>query len=77
MQRASRHPQFMKTFAFGAALIWFGAFNLLAAGDNSADKLAQEVWAASGGENLRNVKAIDFTFAVEKEGKTSLRGPIA
>ncbi|MBA3832518.1 MAG: hypothetical protein H0X34_11630 [Chthoniobacterales bacterium] len=31
--------------------------------------LAQEVWQASGGPNWSNVKTIDFTFAVEKNGK--------
>jgi hypothetical protein len=32
--------------------------------------LANAVWKASGGENWPNIKAIDFTFAVEKAGKT-------
>jgi uncharacterized protein DUF6503 len=32
--------------------------------------LAQEVWQASGGENWGNVKTVDFTFAVVKNGKT-------
>ena len=31
--------------------------------------LATELWKASGGENWSNVKHIDFTFAVEQEGK--------
>jgi hypothetical protein len=35
----------------------------------NAGQLAQAVWKASGGENWPNVKAIDFTFAVEKAGK--------
>ena len=34
----------------------------------NAEQLAQAVWKASGGENWPNVKAIDFTFAVEKAG---------
>ena len=32
--------------------------------------LATELWKASGGENWGKVKQIDFTFAVEQEGKT-------
>jgi hypothetical protein len=32
--------------------------------------LATDLWKASGGENWSNVKEIDFTFAVEQEGKT-------
>ncbi len=42
----------------------------LLADDNSAQQLADAVWKAAGGENWSNVKAIDFTFAVEKDGKT-------
>ena len=45
---------------------------LAAAADASAAQLAQAVWQASGGENWANVKAIDFTFAVEKGGQTVL-----
>ena len=47
----------------------------LSAGDNptKAEQLAQEVWKASGGEQWPNVKAIDFTFAVEKNGKTVMQ----
>ncbi len=41
-----------------------GADNL----DNVAP-LAEAVWKASGGENWGKVQAIDFTFAVEKDGK--------
>ena len=36
----------------------------------SAAQLGQAVWQASGGENWSQVRAIDFTFAVEKGGKT-------
>ena len=36
----------------------------------SAGQLADAVWKASGGGNWPNLKAIDFTFAVEKGGKT-------
>lgn len=45
---------------------------LVAGAENSgsAGQLADTVWKASGGENWPNVKAIDFTFAVEKAGKT-------
>lgn len=43
---------------------------LMAAEDSgNAGQLADAVWNASGGENWRNVKAIDFTFAVEKGGQ--------
>src|SRR5688572_31968834 len=31
--------------------------------------LAVELWKASGGENWNKVEQIDFTFAVEQEGK--------
>ena len=45
---------------------------LVVAAENStsAGQLADATWKASGGENWPNVKAIDFTFAVEKGGKT-------
>ncbi|MEO7165554.1 MAG: hypothetical protein ABI787_12460 [Spartobacteria bacterium] len=44
----------------------------LLAADNSDDgaKLGEAVWQASGGENWGIVRTIDFTFTVEKEGKT-------
>ena len=44
----------------------------LGAAENSSDgkQLAQAVWGASGGANWDDVKTIDFTFAVEKNGKT-------
>ncbi len=38
----------------------------------NADQLGAAVWKASGGENWPNVRAIDFTFAVEKGGQTVL-----
>ena len=48
--------------------------SLLAADDSAkADQLAREVWEASGGLNWPNVKTVDFTFAVEKNGKTVAR----
>lgn len=45
---------------------------LLTAAESAGDagQLADAVWKASGGENWPNVKAIDFTFVVEKAGKT-------
>jgi hypothetical protein len=43
---------------------------LAAENTGEAGQLADAVWQASGGENWPNVKAIDFTFAVEKGGKT-------
>ena len=46
------------------------AVAICAAGERSVPQLAEEVWKAAGGENWSNVKTIDFTFAVEKEGKT-------
>jgi hypothetical protein len=47
----------------------------LSAGDNpaQAEQLAHEVWKASGGEHWPHVKTIDFTFAVEKNGKTVMQ----
>ena len=44
----------------------------LRAADESTDKgrqLATEIWKASGGENWGKVKEVQFTFAVEQEGK--------
>jgi len=61
----------MKTIT-GACLlaVLFGAGISRAADEASAQPLADSVWKAAGGENWSNIKAIDFTFAVEKEGKT-------
>ncbi len=44
---------------------------MLAADDpgETEPPLAAELWKASGGENWDKVKQIDFTFAVEQEGK--------
>jgi hypothetical protein len=64
----------MKTpFAFIVLAASAGSLSLVSAGDQSADakSLAQAVWQASGGENWPKVQAIDFTFAVEKGGKTA------
>ena len=54
------------SWVLGACLAGSG---LAATTDTSAEQLAQAVWQASGGENWGNVKAIDFTFAVEKGGQ--------
>jgi hypothetical protein len=70
MEAAFRHPAFMKKVIAGCFLIWLSAAGLTIAADSSAEKLAQAVWQASGGENWGKVKTIDFTFAVEKGGKT-------
>ncbi len=60
----------MKKFALFLLLVVFAAKPgpLVAAEDGA--QLAAAVWNASGGENWSKVKTIDFTFAVEKEGKT-------
>jgi len=61
-----------KLFALGLVVAGPLVFGLLGAADDSESgaSLANAVWKASGGENWPNVKTIDFTFAVEKEGKT-------
>ncbi len=41
----------------------------VAAAADDGSRLAQEVMKASGSENWGNVQSIDFTFAVEKDGK--------
>ena len=43
---------------------------MAAQNEGGAVALADAVWQASGGQNWSKVKSIDFTFAVEKEGKT-------
>jgi hypothetical protein len=47
----------------------------LSATDDPAkgEQLAEDVWKASGGEQWPDVKTIDFTFAVEKNGKTVMQ----
>ncbi len=51
----------------------FAALNARAADETKKPgALADAVWKASGGENWSNVKAIDFTFVVEKDGQTKL-----
>jgi len=58
-----------KLFVSGVVAGLLGVGILHAAEDNAAS-LADAVWKASGGENWPQVKAVDFTFVVEKEGKT-------
>jgi hypothetical protein len=36
---------------------------------DKGEQMATDLWKASGGENWSKVKEIDFTFAVEQEGK--------
>ena len=61
----------MKLFDLGlVALFLAGSFSMAAAqGDADAQRLAQEVWKASGGENWPKVKEIRFTFIVEQDGQ--------
>ncbi len=60
-------------FRFAVALSLLsllGATSAWAQGaDAAAQKLAREVWQASGGENWSKVKEIRFTFIVEEDGK--------
>jgi hypothetical protein len=72
MRPADGHVAAMKKLL---ALLFIAASlsrtDLLAAEDSgNAEQLAQAVWKASGGTNWSKVKAIDFTFAVEKGGQT-------
>ncbi|MGI8889563.1 MAG: hypothetical protein ACR2G0_02115 [Chthoniobacterales bacterium] len=63
----------MKKVLVSAALaLVFIPFIAGAAEENSAKakELADAVWKTSGGENWSKVKSIDFTFNVEKDGKT-------
>jgi hypothetical protein len=55
MEAAFRHPAFMKKVIAGCFLIWLSAAGLTIAADSSAEKLAQAVWQASGGENWGKV----------------------
>jgi hypothetical protein len=62
----------MKSFAF-ILLCFVTSFVATALAEESADKakqLATDVWKASGGEELANIAEINFTFVVEKDGKT-------
>lgn len=60
----------MKKFALFCFLAVCAARPGLVAAADDAAQLADAVWKASGGENWPKVKSIDFTFVVEKEGKT-------
>ncbi len=62
----------MKKFALLCfMIIGFARPGLVAAAEDAV-QLGDAVWKASGGENWPHVKAIDFTFAVEKAGKNLL-----
>ncbi len=73
-RQASPCCRMKKFFIFVFIAAWAGSPNLVSAQDQpgGADQLAQAVWQASGGENWPQVQAIDFTFAVEKDGKTMI-----
>lgn len=62
----------MKKFALLCLVVLCAAPPGSVAAADDAAQLADAVWKASGGENWPNVKTIDFTFAVEKGGKTLL-----
>lgn len=60
--------------AIGLVIFALSISRILAADDaDSAQKLAREVWKASGGENWANVQRIRFTFVVEGDGKELAR----
>ena len=59
-----------RLFASGVILAGLVGVGTLHAAEDNAASLADAVWKASGGENWPQVKTIDFTFVVEKEGKT-------
>ncbi|CAN5361865.1 hypothetical protein BH20VER3_BH20VER3_09790 [soil metagenome] len=61
-----------KTFALAALALFSAPFFCVFAEetDGTVGRIADAVWKASGGENWPDVKAIDFTFTVEKGGKT-------
>jgi hypothetical protein len=64
----------MKTTCLILAALTLLPLAVVAADDSAkAEQLAQEVWQAAGGPNWPEVKAIDFTFAVVKDGKTVAR----
>lgn len=70
MKAAFRHPLIMKKFFSGVVALSLMSVATVARAETSADQLADKAWRASGGENWANVKTIDFTFNVQKEGKT-------
>lgn len=60
----------MKTFLLLTTLALLPVWALAVDESAQAQKLADAVWQASGGPDWPNVRTIDFTFAVEKNGKT-------
>jgi hypothetical protein len=70
IEPANRHSAVMKKVMAGYFLVSLATAGWVAGADSSAEQLGQAVWQASGGENWAKVKTIDFTFAVEKGGKT-------
>jgi hypothetical protein len=61
-----------KLFVILVVALCAARLDLVVAAENPtrSGQLTDAVWKASGGENWPNVKAIDFTFAVEKGGQT-------
>ncbi|MBA3963827.1 MAG: hypothetical protein H0X40_18265 [Chthoniobacterales bacterium] len=58
-----------KSLIFFAATSLFSTSLFAAVDAPKVPSLAQEVWQVSGGQDWPKVQAIDFTFAVEKDGK--------
>jgi hypothetical protein len=70
MKATLRHSLIMKKFFSSfIALSLISAWAVVRA-ETSPEQLADKAWRASGGENWANVKTIDFTFNVQKDGKT-------
>ncbi len=69
MQTRVSHAAVMKKFFSNIVMLLLLSAGAVGA-DQSAEQLAEKAWRASGGENWTNVKTIDFTFNVQKEGKT-------
>ena len=62
----------MKSLTFVLACL-VTSFVATARAEESTDKakqMATDIWKASGGEEWPNIVEIDFTFVVEKDGKT-------
>jgi hypothetical protein len=59
----------MKISSLLLLAILCSVMNTRGADDAKAQQLAKDVWKASGGENWPKVKALDFTFIVEQDGK--------
>jgi hypothetical protein len=70
MQAALRHSAIMKKFFSSVVALALMSAGAMVQAETSAEQMADKAWRASGGENWANVKAIDFTFNVQKEGKT-------